>query len=185
MEMTSTRAIPAPAAKVWTALNEHEMLKSCISGCESIEPDGENAYRIVLAAKVGPVSARFTGKIQLADIDPPRAYTIRFDGSGGSAGFVKGEARVTLTSENDGTTTLAYVAKAQVGGKLAQLGSRLIDGAAQMQAEDFFTRLVAAMTPVASVPVVKRRPINYVTIAIAVVVAGAALVYFYIHRGAQ
>ena len=94
--MTSTRAIPAPAAEVWTALNDPEMLKSCISGCESIEPDGENAYRIVAAAKVGPVSARFTGKIQLADIDPPRAYTIRFDGSGGSAGFVKGEARVTL-----------------------------------------------------------------------------------------
>src|SRR5438309_6228785 len=104
MEMTGSRAVPAPVDKVWVALNDPDTLKGCIPGCESIEPDGENAYRMVMAAKVGPVSARFTGKMRLSDIDAPRAYTLRFEGSGGIAGFVNGEARVTLVPEGDVTT---------------------------------------------------------------------------------
>ena len=111
----------------------------------------------------------------MADIDAPRAYTIRFEGSGGAAGFVTGEARVTLTSESGGATTLGYAARAQVGGKLAQLGSRLIDGAAQKQADDFFARFVAAMSPpdaAATEPVAASRalPIRYAVIAVVIVV---------------
>ena len=132
MEMTSTRTVPAPVDKVWAALNDPGMLKECIPGCEVIEPDGENAYRIALAAKVGPVAAKFAGRMQLADIDPPRGYTLSFDGQGGAAGFARGEAKVTLApAENGAATALSYTVKAQVGGKIAQLGSRLVDGAAR------------------------------------------------------
>ena len=147
MEMTGTRAIPAPAERVWHALNDPETLKTCVPGCESIEVDGENGYRMVVAAKVGPVSARFTGKMRVEDVDAPRAYTLRFEGSGGAAGFANGEARVTLTPTGPSATTLDYAAKAQIGGKLAQVGSRLIDGVAQKLTDDFFTRFVAELSP--------------------------------------
>jgi len=146
MEMTGKRNVPAPADRVWHALNDPETLKNCIDGCVSIQPDGENAYRMVMASKVGPVSARFTGKMRLVDVDAPRAYTLRFEGSGGAAGFVTGESRVTLVPEGR-ATTLEYVAKAQVGGKLAQVGSRLIDGVAHKLTDDFFTRFVTALSP--------------------------------------
>src|SRR6185503_17108851 len=118
MEMTGTRSVPSPMVDVWQALNDPETLKACIVGCESIEPYGPDAYRMVMAAKVGPVAARFTGKMRLADIDAPRSYTLRFDGSGGVAGLVSGEARVSLTPADGRATTLTYAAKAQVGGKL-------------------------------------------------------------------
>src|SRR4030095_17060019 len=91
MEMTSPRTVPAPVETVWAALNDLDVLKSSIPGCEAIEPDGENAYRIAMAARVGPVAAKFSGRMQLADIDPPRGYTLSFDGQGGAAGFAKGE----------------------------------------------------------------------------------------------
>jgi carbon monoxide dehydrogenase subunit G len=146
MEVTGKRSVPAPSDRVWHALNDPQTLKSCIEGCESIEPDGENAYRMVMAAKVGPVSARFTGTMRLVDVDAPHAYTLRFDGNGGAAGFVTGESRVTLAPEGT-ATTLEFVAKAQVGGKLAQVGSRLIDGVAQKVTDDFFTRFVTALSP--------------------------------------
>jgi carbon monoxide dehydrogenase subunit G len=127
--------------KVWTALNDPGMLKGCIPGCDTIEPDGENAYRIALAAKVGPVAAKFAGRMQLSDVDPPRGYTLSFDGQGGAAGFARGEAKVTLVpAENGAATALSYTVKAQVGGKIAQIGSRLVDGAAQKLADDFFGR---------------------------------------------
>lgn len=147
MEMTGTRDVPAAPESVWSALNDPAVLKDCIAGCESLEADGEHSYKMVLAAKVGPVAARFTGKMRLADIDPPRSYTLRFEGSGGVAGFAKGEGRVTLVPTDRDSTKLEYVAKAQVGGKLAQVGSRLIDGVAQKMAEDFFERFVASVTP--------------------------------------
>ena len=133
---------------VWKALNDPATLKACIPGCESIEPDGLNVYRMAMAAKVGPVSARFTGRMRLDEIQAPQSYTLRFDGTGGVAGFVNGEAHVTLTPADDGTTTtLAYTAKANVGGKLAQVGSRLIDGVAHKYTDEFFVQFVAAVTP--------------------------------------
>jgi uncharacterized protein len=155
MEMSGVRTVPAPVERVWHALNDTETLKGCIPGCESIEPDGENAYRMVMAAKVGPVSARFTGKMRLTDIDAPHSYTLHFEGSGGVAGFVNGKARVTLTSDGAGATTLTYATTAQVGGKLAQVGSRLIDGAAQKLTDDSFTRFVAIVSPAVVSPSVE------------------------------
>jgi uncharacterized protein len=178
MDVTGARVVPAPAERVWEALNDPETLKSCIPGCVSIEPDGENAYRMAMAAKVGPVSARFTGTMRLGDIDAPRAYTLRFDGSGGAAGFVNGEARVTLTPEGTGATTLTYAAKAQVGGKIAQLGSRLIDGAAEKLTGDFFTRFVAVLSPPAEAPPkLEPRLIRYAVILVVIV---AVLVFLYL-----
>ena len=120
MEMTSTRNVPAPVATVWEALNDPGVLKGCIPGCDTIEPDGENAYRIAVAARIGPVSAKFTGRMQLADIDPPRSYTLAFEGQGGAAGFAKGDAKVSLApAENGAATALSYTVNAQVGGKIA------------------------------------------------------------------
>lgn len=179
MEMQSTRSIAAPVASVWAALNDPAILKECIPGCETIEPDGEDAYRISLAARIGPVAAKFTGRMQLADIDPPNGYTLTFDGQGGGAGFAKGEAKVSLTpAENSAATTLSYTVKAQVGGKIAQIGSRLVDGAAQKLADDFFARfsdVVAAKQGVAPAaetlaPSAKGPWVRYVAIAIIVAI---------------
>lgn len=140
MELTETHTLPVPQQRAWEALNDTAILKTCIPGCESIEPDGENAYAVALTAAVGPVKARFKGRMQLADIDAPRSYTIQFEGQGGAAGFGKGDARVTLEAAGDDATTLSYTARAQVGGKLAQIGSRLVDGAARKIAAEFFKR---------------------------------------------
>lgn len=147
MNLTGTRSVPAPAERVWRVLHDPLILRSCMPGCDTLEADGVDAYRVTLTAKVGPISARFAGKMRIADIEPTRTYTLKFEGAGGAAGFVNGEARVTLTPGADGDTTLAYVAKAQVGGKLAQIGSRLIEGAAQKLTDDFFAELVAATLP--------------------------------------
>ena len=174
MEMTSTRTIPAPVETVWKALNDLRTLQSCIPGCEAIEPDGENAHRIALAARVGPVSAKFAGRLQLADLDPPHGYTLSFDGQGGAAGFAKGGARVSLASaENGAATVLSYTINAQVGGKIAQIGSRLVDGAAQKLADDFFARFsdaVAAQSgvvvPAAVAASAPRTWIRYVALAL-------------------
>ncbi|WP_321785676.1 carbon monoxide dehydrogenase subunit G [Paraburkholderia sp. J94] len=140
MELTETHSLPVPQQRAWEALNDTAILKACIPGCESIEADGENAYAVALTAAVGPVKARFKGRMQLADIDAPRSYTIQFEGQGGAAGFGKGDARVTLEPAGDDATTLSYTASAQVGGKLAQIGSRLVDGAARKIAAEFFKR---------------------------------------------
>lgn len=184
MEMTSSRTIPAPVETVWKALNDPATLKACIPGCETIEPDGENAYRIALAARVGPVAAKFTGRLQLADIEPPHGYTLSFDGQGGAAGFANGEARVSLApAENGAATVLSYTVKAQVGGKIAQIGSRLVDGAAQKLADDFFARFsdaVAAKSglvvpaPAAASP--PRKWIRYVALAL----LAAILAYLFV-----
>ena len=137
MEMTGEQLIPLSQAATWKALNDPEVLKDCIPGCESITLLAENEYEVVLTAKVGPVSAKFKGKMTVTNADPPRAYTLSFEGQGGIAGFAKGEATVTLTPEAS-NTRLAYTAKATVGGKLAQVGARLIDGVAKQLAGKFF-----------------------------------------------
>ena len=137
MEMSGEQLIPASQQTVWQALNDPQMLKACVPGCESIEPAGENAYQVLMVARVGPVSAKFKGKLTLSDIHPPQSYAIAFEGQGGAAGFAKGGAQVRLTPEGS-STKLAYDVKASVGGKLAQIGSRLVDAAAKKIADDFF-----------------------------------------------
>ena len=147
MELSNTRIVPASPPTVWEALNDPAVLKDCVPGCESFERTGENAYQLVMSARVGPVSARFNGRMTMTDIDPPNAYTLHFDGQGGAAGFARGEARVTLAPEGGQHTALTYVAKAQVGGKLAQVGSRLVDGVAAKMSDDFFARFAARFAP--------------------------------------
>jgi hypothetical protein len=138
MEMTGEQLIPVPQAEVWRALNDPEVLKACIAGCESIERVSDTEYRVAMVAAVGPVKARFNGKLLLSDLNPPNSYSLSFEGSGGAAGFGKGGAQVSLKTEGTGTR-LSYTATASVGGKLAQVGSRLIDGVARKMADDFFT----------------------------------------------
>ena len=145
--MTNSRVIPASPAAVWTALNDPSILQASIPGCESLERIGDNEWRAVVAAKVGPVSAKFSGTMRMIDPTPPTGYTLQFTGQGGAAGFASGEARVTLTPAENGHTLLTYAVKAQVGGKLAQIGSRLIDGAAAKMADDFFARFSARLAP--------------------------------------
>ncbi|WEY38883.1 carbon monoxide dehydrogenase subunit G [Paraburkholderia sp. SUR17] len=140
MQLTESYTLPVPQQRAWEALNDTAILRQSIPGCESIEPDGENAYALTMQAHVGPVKAHFKGRMLLTDIDAPRAYTIVFEGQGGVAGFGKGSAQVTLEPEGDAATKLSYTAHAQVGGKLAQIGSRLVDGAARKIAGEFFKR---------------------------------------------
>jgi len=142
MEMCSTRSVPASVEETWRALNDPQFLKDCVPGCEEIAPTAENEYKVVMAARVGPVSARFTGRMVLSDLQPPTAYSLTFEGQGGAAGFAKGRARVTLAPEAAGSTEMSYKVDAQVGGKLAQIGARLIDGAARKVADDFFAAFI-------------------------------------------
>jgi carbon monoxide dehydrogenase subunit G len=153
MEMTSTRVVNAPPDKVWAALNDPAVLKDAVPGCESFERVTDTEWRVVVAAKVGPVAARFNGRITLADLAPPTAYTLKFEGQGGAAGFANGEAKVSLAPSGSQATALTYTAKAQVGGKIAQLGSRLIDGAAAKMADEFFARFAERVAPAAPEPV--------------------------------
>jgi carbon monoxide dehydrogenase subunit G len=139
MEMEGSRVLAITQDQAWAALNDAEVLKASIPGCEKVEATGENRYAVVVAVKVGPLSAKFAGKIALSDVNPPESYTLAFDGQGGAAGFGKGQAKVKLTPQGTGCE-LAYSATAQVGGKLAQVGQRLIDGVARSMAEDFFKR---------------------------------------------
>ena len=138
MEIIGQQLIPKPQQQTWDAICDPVVLQLCIPGCESMEKISDSEFQLSMAAKVGPVSAKFKSKITLTDVDAPNAYTLIFEGQGGVAGFAKGEARVTLTPEGDGTT-LGYSAKATIGGKLAQVGSRLVDGVAKKLAEQFFT----------------------------------------------
>ena len=138
MELKGERTLPASRQVAWDALNDVEVLRLCVPGCESITATAENKYAVVVNTAIGPVKARFTGKLELADIDAPNGYTIKFDGTGGQAGFARGDARVTLESLAPQQTKLTYVATSQVGGRLAQVGSRLIDAAAGAMADRFF-----------------------------------------------
>lgn len=160
MDMQASRLLNVTQQQAWDALNDPEVLKACIPGCDKVEASGENQYAIGMALKIGPVSARFSGKITLQDIQPPQSYTLRFEGQGGPAGFGKGDAQVTLTPSEQGTL-LAYTVHASVGGKVAQLGQRLIDGAAKSMAEDFFKRFDDEMQrrhPAAVAPAVAPAP---------------------------
>lgn len=139
MDMTGERRIAAPRQTVWDALNDTETLKASIPGCESLEKTGDNQMKATAAIKLGPISARFNGAVTLSDIDAPNSYTITGEGQGGVAGFAKGGAKVFLT-DDAGATLLKYEVNAQVGGKLAQLGARLIDATAKQMAEQFFTK---------------------------------------------
>ena len=146
MDMQGSRRLAVSQQQAWDALNDPEVLKACIPGCDRVEPTGENQYAIGMAVKIGPVSARFAGKILLADVLPPNSYTLNFEGQGGAAGFGKGSARVNLAPPAEGAgCELTYTAQAQVGGKIAQVGQRLVDGVARSMAEDFFKRFDAEM----------------------------------------
>ena len=151
MDMTGERLIAAPREAVWTALNDPEVLKACIPGCESIEQVSPTELKALAAVKLGPISARFTGKMDLSDVDPPNSYTISGEGQGGVAGFAKGSARVRLADEAGGTR-LFYVVNSQIGGKMAQLGARLIDSTAKSYAETFFTRFSERVAPTPAIP---------------------------------
>jgi hypothetical protein len=141
MEMQGKRHLAVSQQQAWDALNDPEVLKVCIPGCDKVEAAGENQYAIGVGVKVGPVSARFAGKIQLQDVMAPNSYTLTFEGNGGAAGFGKGSAQVNLAPPTEGAgCELTYTAKAQVGGKIAQVGQRLVDGVARSMAEDFFRR---------------------------------------------
>jgi uncharacterized protein len=137
MEMSGEQLVPASQQETWQALNDPEVLKACVPGCESIDPIAENQYQVLMVARVGPVSAKFKGKLTLSDVKPPDSYAIAFEGQGGPAGFAKGGAQVRLQEQNH-QTLLSYDVKASVGGKLAQIGSRLVDAAAKKVADDFF-----------------------------------------------
>ena len=146
MQIEGKRTLAVPQQQAWNALNDPEVLKACIPGCEKVEASGENQYALVVAVKVGPVAARFNGKIQLTDVLPPNSYTLNFEGQGGPAGFGKGSAKVDLAPPSEGAgCELSYTAQAQVGGRIAQVGQRLVDGVAKSMAEDFFKRFDAEM----------------------------------------
>ncbi len=149
MELQGERRIPASVEKTWNALNDPETLKACITGCESLEQTGENEYLAVMGVKIGPVNAKFKGKLQLTDIVPMTSYRINFEGQGGVAGFGKGHAEVRLSPDGE-ATTLNYDATAQVGGKIAQIGSRLVSSAAAKISDGFFKAFEAKMADPAS-----------------------------------
>ena len=146
MDMQGTRALAVTQQQAWDGLNDPEVLKACIPGCDRLEATGENQYAVGMALKIGPVAAKFSGKVQLSEIQAPDSYRIAFDGQGGAAGFGKGQSQVRLSPASEGAgCVLDYTVKAQVGGKIAQVGQRLIDGVAKSMAEDFFKRFEAEM----------------------------------------
>ena len=149
MKMTGQRLLPVPRQQAWDALNDPEMLKACIPGCDSIVQTDPNTFEVLMAARIGPVSARFKGRLTQSDVVEPESYTLAFDGQGGVAGFGKGTAAVRLTPV-DGGTMLDYDANAQVGGKIAQIGSRLVDAAAAKIADEFFKTFETKLTEIAA-----------------------------------
>ncbi|HEX7970018.1 MAG TPA: carbon monoxide dehydrogenase subunit G [Stellaceae bacterium] len=198
MDMTGEFRIPAPRQKVWEALNDPEILKQSIPGCEEIEKLSDTQLAAKVTAKVGPVKARFGGKVTLSDLDPPNGYKITGEGSGGAAGFAKGGATVRL-ADDGAASLLTYTVEAHVGGKLAQIGSRLIDATARKMADDFFTRFseavggpgaaaaqpvgleTAAQRPAVPPPTGRRLPPLAWVAGLAIVVA--ILLYFFTRGG--
>jgi carbon monoxide dehydrogenase subunit G len=148
MAMTMTGEVQLPAAKetVWAKLNDADVLKACIPGCEELEKLSDTEFKAVAVSKIGPVKARFKGNVHLTDLDPPNGYKISGEGDGGVAGFAKGGATVALSDKDGGGTLLTYNVEAQIGGKLAQLGQRLVNGAAKKIADDFFKNFAAAVS---------------------------------------
>jgi carbon monoxide dehydrogenase subunit G len=191
MELTSSRKLPAAPDVVWKALNDPSVLKDCIPGCEQLEREADNTWKTIIATRIGPVSARFTGKISIVDAQPPTGYTLRFEGQGGPAGFADGEAKVTLAPADAGQTMLSYAAKARIGGKIAQIGSRLVDGAAMKLADDFFARFaervapsaveIAVAAPAATSTVAPGRDPAHVIRIVAIVAIVLLLIVLYLH----
>lgn len=144
MDMSGEYRIPAPRETVWKAINDPDVLKECIPGCDSLEKTSDTEMAAQVTAKVGPIKAKFKGTVTLSELDPPKSYKITGEGKGGAVGFAKGGADISLAEEGN-ETILTYTAKAQVGGKLAQLGSRLVDGAAKKMADEFFGNLAAKL----------------------------------------
>jgi uncharacterized protein len=159
MDMTGERRIPAPRQVVWQKLNDPEVLKASIPGCDSLEKLSDTEMKATAAVKIGPMSARFSGTVHLADIDAPNGYTISGEGQGG-IGFAKGGAKVRL-EDADGGTILRYEVNAQVGGKMAQLGARLIDASAKQMADAFFDRFSALVAPPEAAAPVAAAPVEY------------------------
>jgi uncharacterized protein len=139
MDMNGSATINAPLDLVWKGLNDPEILRQCIPGCEALEKTSDTEMTATVVLKIGPVKAKFEGAVQLSNLNPPHSYTISGEGKGGMVGFAKGGADVLLAEQPDGTTLLTYSVKADVGGKIAQLGARLIDSTAKSLAEKFFT----------------------------------------------
>jgi carbon monoxide dehydrogenase subunit G len=146
MQLSSQQTLPVDQQQAWEALNDVSLLQASIPGCEAITASGENQYDVAIMAAVGPVKARFKGKLRLTDLQPPTSYTMHFEGQGGAAGHGKGSAQVRLESTGPRQTVLHYSANASVGGKLAQIGSRLVDMAAQKMANDFFATFTARLS---------------------------------------
>src|ERR1700728_3631103 len=147
MQMNDIQSVPASKDKLWAALNNPDILRRCIPGCQSLEMTSPTEMTATVVVKLGPVKATFAGKVSLSDLDPPNAYRISGEGSGGVAGFAKGGASVKLDSPSEDVTNLAYQVDAQIGGKLAQLGGRLIDSTAKKLAGEFFQNFAAALAP--------------------------------------
>jgi len=143
MDMSGTERIEAPIGAVWQALNDPEILRQAIPGCESLDKTSDTDMTAKVVLKIGPIKAKFEGAVALSNLDPPRSYTISGEGKGGMAGFAKGGAEVALEADGDAVTVLTYNVKAEVGGKIAQLGSRLIDSTAKKLAGEFFSRFAA------------------------------------------
>jgi len=187
MQMAGDVSIAADRQHVWTALNDPEVLRQCIPGCETVTREGDNVLLAKVTAKIGPIKAGFSGKVTLSDLDPPNSYVISGEGSGGAAGFAKGSAAVKLTGEGN-TTQLHYEVNAQVGGKLAQIGARLIDTTAKKMAEDFFTKFVAiaestsTIAPPAAPPAVAAPQSNSRLIIIAAIVVLAVAAAYLLSR---
>ena len=142
MIMTGEVQLPASRETVWVKLNDPAVLKTCVPGCEQLDKVSDSEFQAIASIKIGPVKARWKGKVRLSDLDPPNGYKISGEGEGGVAGFAKGNAMVSLT-DKDGGTLLSYNVEAQIGGKLAQLGQRLVNGAAKKLADDFFVKFAA------------------------------------------
>jgi carbon monoxide dehydrogenase subunit G len=140
MDMTGEQRLTAPQEKVWAALNDPEVLKAAIPGCETLEKVSDTEFTAAVTTKIGPIKAKFTGRVRLSDINAPSGYTISGEGQGGIAGFAKGGAAVALDPDGPDATLLRYTVNAAVGGKIAQLGARLIDSTARKLAQQFFTR---------------------------------------------
>lgn len=158
MNLTGQQTLPVSQAQAWAALNDTAMLQAAVPGCEAITPAGDNAFDVLMAVSIGPVKAKFKGRLQLSDLEPPQRYRLSFEGSGGAAGHGKGQALVALEALAPQQTRLSYEVSASVGGKLAQIGSRLVDLAAQKLAEDFFARFQAALLERHPPPVADAEP---------------------------
>jgi len=151
MDFAGRYVVPAPPETVWAAINDPEILKVCIPGCQSMTKTDPTHFEAAVVLKIGPVKATFRGKVGLEDLDPPRRCVLKGEGQGGVAGFARGEAEVLLEAEGDGTV-LSYTAKANVGGKLAQIGQRLVDGAARQLADEFFAKFAATVRGPGTIP---------------------------------